>query len=289
MPGAQALGRLQTAILIIGALTICGAVYRMATGQSPQPVTQSVLGLQGLIGGIGLLWAGHRGGRPAAFKTWFGVAILILALGNVLNLIDMARSAAHATLPEFPGPGDLVAPAALPFCLLALATLQRRSPEPYQGVRLALESAMLGSVSTLLLWCLITDDVNGMEFDQLAMCLADTTALAMILITILRDPGRDLLVTAIGGVCLITPDLINVVMRSMHSVPSAGGPQWLGTPVAEWVTTPIFTAGWPLLIVGLLRLSANPPEIGERAYFRGSCVATSSCPACSPCWRWPPW
>ncbi len=257
MPGTQAHGRLQAAILVIGALTILAAFALMASGHPPQLVTQPVLGIQGLIGGVGLLWAGHRGGRPAMFKTWFGVAILVLALGNALNLLSGSD--------RFPGPGDLVAPAALPFCLLALATLQRRSPEPYQGIRLALESAMLGSVSTLLLWAFVSARSSLMEPGELAMCLADTTTLAMILITILRDPGRDLLVTAVGGAGIVAPDLINTVLNSLDS---AGGPQWLGTSTSEWFSTPVYTAGWPLLIIGLLRLSVNPPEIGERAYFQ---------------------
>lgn len=215
------------------------------------PVGAWLAGAVAASGGAVVAVRALRDSQATAFRLLLGSGAVVYGAGQVLMGVRVAGGDA-----TFPTTGDLVSTLSVPLAVAGLATLPRRSGELHGGPRLALEALTLGSVGAMLLWRLAFEDVlvpdlSAGDAAAVLILLADLSVLALVLIAAVRELDRGLILSFLGMACYVSADLV-----TMHAVVQPGG-------VWPWPAMALACVAWPLIIAGLLRIAAAPPQLAE--------------------------
>jgi len=219
----------------VGALGITGA-------ESAVPVGAIFSGAIALVSGL-ILWVrGRKGPRRALFRRLFGASLVVWAAGQLYNGIAIAVGPL-----TFPGPGDTISLFAAPIAVFAVLAVPRRAAGAHPGLRLGLDSTLLGIGAALLIWHLdFAEHILPAPFTltdagACVVAFADISIISLGFLTYIRDFDRNLLLVWAGAVCYAAGDLITLHAALVHPG------QW------PWPGAVLWCLAWPLIAAGLLR------------------------------------
>ncbi len=244
------------ALMVFGVVSAVVVAVLGSHGSEQQLAFASVLVVpEALLGGLLLVRAGRRDGREGRggrFRTLIGIAMLNLSLSAAVSAA--CQVAGWST---FPGPGDYLAILSVPLVVIGLAAIPKRSFEVWQWPRLLLEASMLASFSALSWWRLlqVIPHVFTPTVGMMLVVSFDFYAIAVVFISVLCDPSRAMVVTAVGGTLVAGTDLVNSLSQNVWGQ-------------LTWPPAAVLTLAWPVLTTGLLLVNAAPPQLGERAEIR---------------------
>jgi diguanylate cyclase (GGDEF)-like protein len=218
------------------------AVLGIAGADAAMPAGAILSGAIAMISGLMLWVRGHAGPRRALFRQLFGASLVVWASGQLYNGVAIAVG----TL-TFPGPGDTISLLAAPITVLAVLAVPRRAAGAHPGLRLGLDSTLLGIGTALLIWHLdFAEHILPAPFTltdtgACVVALADISIISLGFLTYIRDFDRALLLVWVGAVCYAVGDLI-----TLHAALTEPG-QW------PWAGAVLWCLAWPLIAAGLLR------------------------------------
>jgi diguanylate cyclase (GGDEF)-like protein len=221
-----------SAVAVLGLLGAAAAV----------PVGAIFSGGIALASGAILWLRGWRGPRRALFRRLLGSGLVLWAIGQLCN--GFAVIAGPLT---FPSPGDVISLFAAPVAVLGVLAVPRRTAGAHPGLRLGLDSTLLGIGAAQLAWHFVFADqvlpapFTTSEASAIVVVVADITIVCVGLLTFIRDFDRDLLLVSLGAACYAAGDLATV-----HSTLADPG-DW------PWPAAVLWCLAWPLIAAGLLR------------------------------------
>ncbi len=246
--GTTPFPRLLAALAVVGSASTITVVAMGAAGSARTlVVAATVTAAQAFLAGGLLVAAGRRGGPVATFQTMMGAASLVLGVGAVVLLIE------QLSRPQvgYPSTADFISVGCVPFVVAGMATIPRRHQAPRQGTRLLLEAVMLGALAALVIWrILFASHDAALAVSTAVVLTVDLIAICALFVAVARDPFLPIALAALGGVGIVTPDVINTYLAAIGET-------------RHWTAAAVLCMSWPLLTVGLLQMRDGPPEPEE--------------------------
>ncbi len=242
------------------ALLAGAAIGLMSIFRRPGTVATGTLlpALIALGGGLLLAWAGWKSRSQVRFRRWMAAALIIWATGQIINGIQVIGAT-----PQFPAPGDPISVLAAPLALSAVLTVPWRGRLSHSGLRLGLDSSLLGVALALPIWhfgffpALPAGSLQASEIAAVIILVSEVSVVSVVALGFLRDFDRYLFVAWIGIGCYTIGDQANQTLNLSHP----GHWTWFGALMCG--------VAWPLIVAGLLRY--QPPAAGNaRGDWRGN-------------------
>jgi diguanylate cyclase (GGDEF)-like protein len=226
------------------ALVAAGVVAALGIAGEDSAVSLGAVlsGASALVSGAILWLRGFAGPRRARFRRMLGLSLVVWSVGQLYNGFAVALGPL-----SFPSPGDLISLCAAPAGAIGILAVPRRSSGIHPGLRIGLDSALLGIAFALLGWHLVFADAilpgpfTSADASALVVIAADITVVCLGILAFIRDFDRNLLLVSAGGTCYAAGDLL-----TLHSSLEAPG-NW------PWQAAVLWCLAWPLIAAGLLR------------------------------------
>ncbi len=238
-------------VLLIGGVIDLVIVELHASGRPTDMLAVFFLAGSALLNGAVLLYTGARD-REDRFRLYLGVGVTLLGVGYAA----IAAAQIWFGSPP-PNLGNLVQLLSIPWVAAALWTLVRGNLEPAAGLRFGVEVVMLGAALSILWWrALILVGRPGWEpaAGQIFFNIATLTVFAMVLVALTRVLSVAVVLASVGAFGIACTDPIRMLLVAAGVDPVFG---LLGA-----------TTSWTLATIGLLIISAAPPDLGERELAR---------------------
>jgi diguanylate cyclase (GGDEF)-like protein len=229
-------------LLIAASAGSAVAALGVAGTESAIPVGAIFSGAIALVSGSILWLRGFVGPRRALFRRLLGLALVVWSAGQLYNGFAVLLGPL-----TFPTPGDVVSLCAAPLAVAGVLAVPRRTAGAHPGLRLGLDSTLLGIGCALLSWHFVFADqilpgaFTATEVAALVVVIADITIVCLGLLAFIRDFDPDLLLVSLGSACYAAGDLATV-----HSSLDEPG-TW------PWYGAALWCLSWPLIAAGLLR------------------------------------
>jgi diguanylate cyclase len=256
--------------LLLGALVVVAALIPARYGLTGRPWTAFRDGLF-LSGGLavttGLVlliwWLMVRRRRSVEIsRLLLSLAVLCWGTGQLCLAFD---SVDHVV--AYPALGDLIGSGAAPISLLGLVFQPRRSITSWSGVRLGLDSVVLGSALTFVLWRLLLVKpegvLDGRHANSGIFVLADCVVFSGVLLITVRDVRSRLWPAVLGVLCHVIADLGSMLAADQHAV-----------RLDPWLSMSLWCLALPLVGVGIVRFRSSSPHGGEELQDRREAAAT---------------
>jgi diguanylate cyclase (GGDEF)-like protein len=230
-------------LLLAAAASGAVAALGLAGAEAAVPVGAIFSGAIALASGFILWLRGYVGPRRALFRRLLGLTLIVWAAGQLYNGFAVLLGPP----PSFPTPGDIISLLAAPLAVAGVLAVPRRTAGPHPGLRLGLDSTLLGIGFALLNWHFVfADQILPGPFTltdaaALVVVIADITIVCLGFLAFIRDFDPDLLLVSLGAACYAAGDLATV-----HAALAEPG-DW------PWYGAALWCLAWPLIAAGLLR------------------------------------
>jgi diguanylate cyclase (GGDEF)-like protein len=229
-------------LLIAVAAGSAVAFLGMRGADAAVPVGAIFSGGIALVSGAILWLRGSVGPRRALFRRLLGLGLVVWAAGQLYNGFAVVVGPL-----SFPSPGDVVSLFAAPLAVLGVLAVPRRTAGAHPGLRLGLDSALLGLGFAQFGWHFVFADQilpGGFALADgaaIVVVVADITIVCVGMLAFIRDFDRDLLLVSLGAACYAVGDLVTI----HSSLVDPGNWPWSGAV--------LWCLSWPLIAAGLLR------------------------------------
>jgi diguanylate cyclase (GGDEF)-like protein len=216
------------------------------------PFGAAVSGLTAIVGGFVVLGQALSVARrrPELFRILIGSAALVWGLGQLVVGWLINQGATYPTV------GDHIASMAAPLAIAGLALSPRRASEPMAGLRLTCDALVAGGAAAALIWRVgFTDLVDVGTVDGLisvSVLLLELSVAALLFVAALRELDAGMVTAALGVGIFVVADVATQIALLQ---PDGGWP---------WQAMALVCLSWPLICLGLIRISADPPDISDR-------------------------
>lgn len=259
--------------LVAGPLIIVAALVPARFGLTDRPWTAFndgvfLAGAIAVITGLAVLgwWLVVRRRRPMEiFRVLLALGVLCWGVGELFVAFDALD---HTV--AYPAPGDLIGSAAAPISLLAIICLPRRSISSWPGIRLGLDSLVVGSALTFVLWRTVLepkDVLEGWHLGSGIFVLFDCVLFSGVLLVAVRDVRSRVWPAVLGVLFYVIADLNVVLDANLHSVRRD-----------PWLAMSLWCLAWPLIGIGIVRFRPRSryggPQLQDRREATASQAAT---------------
>jgi diguanylate cyclase len=252
-------------VLVAAVAGIVPAAYGLA-GRPWQAFNAGLLlsGVLAMASGLVVfaLWLINRQNRTSGlFRPLMSLAVLCWGIGQLILAVD---SLDHVI--SYPALGDVIGSAAAPIALLAMICLPGRSTSAWSGLRLGLDSLVVGCALTFVLWRTVLVEPDGVldaaQIGSGAFVLADCVIFAGVLLVGVRDVRSRIWPAVLGVGCHVVADL-TIILSVTDSAPR----------LDPWLAMTLWCLAWPLIGLGVVQFRPTTPYRGETSQARREVVA----------------
>jgi diguanylate cyclase (GGDEF)-like protein len=236
--------------VLLGSGVLAAAAVLLIARLRPEVAVLTGCAFSGGVAALsGVLVAAGLRARPPRDRwalALIGTAMLVWGVGQAI--VGGVVAGGGAT---FPTAGDAVSTAAAPIGITGLLLAVRVRSRHSSALRFTLDSLLLGSALTLVVWrawfwqTLFVGGAMSADVAASAMLLLEMAIVAVLLLSYLRELDAGLLLACVGMVLYCAADL-----HTVHAVVQPGG-SW------PWLSALLWCLAWPCVAVGMLRFSLS--------------------------------
>jgi diguanylate cyclase (GGDEF)-like protein len=238
---------------LIALATLAGVlvtVVGLSDSEAVVPWGAAVSGVTAGVGGVLVVVRCLPWRRSELFRLLIGSAAAVWGTGQILvgALVSVGAT--------YPSAGDLLSTLAGPLAIAGLIVAPRRTSEPLAGLRLTADTLAIGGIAAALVWRVgffdRVDPHTPAAVIGAAIILVELSVAALLFICAMRELDPGLSLAALGVGLFVGSDIWT---QYVVIVP---GSRWPWPPMA------LICVAWPLVCVGILHISAQPPSLLHR-------------------------